>query len=787
MNSDLMRWLLDVEVIPRDTEAASLRLGWEHPWDGWIWALAIAGAGFFAIWSYNRLSGWRLGRGILAATRFLLLALILVLISGPTLELPRETVEEDWVLVLADRSASMAIRDVAAVNGEGLQSPARIARDAQLRATLQRHDEVFRALAQERHLVWLGFHSGVFSLQSERPKLDPADSGVDLGDASGSRTNIEMALEQALQRAAARPISGVVLLSDGRSEARPGRGVVRRLQDEKIPVFAVPLGSAEPLGDLAVRSVEAPKRAFVRDKVPVIVELDRLGSGANDNAVVRLVDTQTGAELDRAEIQPATQPGEPDRLTLTAEPALAGDATWQVVIETSGGQMDLVPENNARSMMIELVDRPLQVLFVEGYPRWEYRFVKELIRREKSIESSVMLISADRDFAQEGNIPITRLPRSPEEFAQYDMIILGDVPATFFSPEQLEMMRNHVADRGAGLLWIAGERSTPSTYSGTAVADLLPMRGSLNLPAINEAVTMNPTPLAERLGIMQLVIGSAVGWPRELMDPSFGWSQLQYAQRIEPGQLKPTAEVLAQTYATFNGTALPLVLSMRYGAGQSIYVATDETWRWRYGRGELLHEQFWLQIIRMLGRESLESGGGGALEINPRQLAVNQLMRIEVRLLDASLADEQRTSIRAVIEAEDGSRVAELELRRVEGSEDRFGATYMPDVTGPLRVRVDDPTLARLNLTAAAEVFAPDDELRQPETDHELLADLAAATGGRVLKDDELQELPRLLPNREVRSLNPLTEPIWDSPLAFALVLLLITFEWIGRKVLRLA
>src|SRR4029453_5528316 len=120
-----------------------------------------------------------------------------------------------------------------------------------------------------------------------------------------------------------------------------------------------------------------------------------------------------------------------------------------------------------RAFSMHVVSRPLRVLYVEGYPRWEYRFVKELIRREKSIESSVMLISASSDFAQEGNVPITRLPRSPEEFAAYDVVILGDVPAGFFSPEQLEMLRDHVAERGAGLLCIAGERAVPSSYART--------------------------------------------------------------------------------------------------------------------------------------------------------------------------------------------------------------------------------------------------------------------------------------------------------------------------------
>ena len=85
------------------------------------------------------------------------------------------------------------------------------------------------------------------------------------------------------------------------------------------------------------------------------------------------------------------------------------------------------------------------------------------------------------------------------------------------------------------------------------------------------------------------------------------------------------------------------------------------------------------------------------------------------------------------------------------------------------------------------EIYAPDDELRRPETDHRLLASLAAESGGQVLSPKQITELPGLLPNRAVTSINPLNEGIWDSPLAFGLALLALAGEWIGRKLLRLA
>ncbi len=793
MSSPLARWLLDLDVIPANAEG--LRLVWEHPWPAWVWLVLIMTAGVLAAWSYSRLLGNARGRFILAGTRLVLVILVLVIVSGPMLELPRETVEQDWVLMLVDRSASMGINDVDdGRGGDALER--RRSRDEQLRGLLAEHADMWSTLAESRHVVWLGFHDGAFDLA-------PAEDGdaapalpVALNDADGSRTRLNAALQQALQRAAARALSGVVVFSDGRTTEPPTRAAIRRLRSDKVGVFAVPLGSARPLGDLAIRRVESPRRAFVRDKVPVVVQLDQLGTAAaGAGATIKLIDASgpgdEGIVLDEVEL-PAD--GDPlKRVTLTAEPQLAGEATWRVVVETD--PPDLIADNNIKTFVIELIDRPLRILFVEGYPRWEYRYLKNLLIREKSIESSVMLISADRDFAQEGNQPITRLPRSPEEFAPFDVIVLGDVPGTFFSPEQLEMIREHVARRGAGLLWMGGERFTPRTFAGTALADLLPLRGTLSLPEIGRPVNMVPTELATRLGLLRLGGVDGRDWPAELADPTAGWSKLYWAQRIEPGRLKPTAEVLAETVNEFRNARLPLVVQMRYGAGQIIYVATDEIWRWRYGRGELLPERFWVQILRRLGRESLASSEEAAtLEVNPRRLTTSQVMLIDLDLLDASLFDDGLKTVPAVVETAEGQTVAELDLRRVDPGDDTrrdraasYAATYRPGVTGQLRVRVDDPTLGGRRLQVPVEVFTPDDELRRPETDHRLLEALAAETGGQVLMPDELGQLAELLPNRTVRTMNPLTERIWDTPLAFALILLVLAGEWIGRKVIRLA
>lgn len=769
MNS-FLRWVFDVDHLPAD--ATNVHLGWQHGLPAWMLLLALFACGLFAVWSYSGLVGPRRARGLLAASRFGLLLGLVLLLAGPMLVVPEELVERDWVVMLVDRTESMQIADVE------LPSGARKTRDAQVRTILSDHEDTIREIADAHNILWLGFDGGAHDLALDENGLPL------LAEPDGRQTAISTALQQAMRRVAARPVSGVVLLTDGQTSRPPDRSILRRLNAEGVPVISVPLGSADPLGDLAVRHVESPVRAFVHDKVPVRVHLDRFGFDPDRGAGrVQLVDDATGVVLDERVIDPAANE---EPITLVAVPEVAGEVNWSVRIEPD--TPDLIDTNNAQRIMVELVDRPLKVLYVDGYPRWDYRFIKTLLVRERTIDSSVMLLSADRDFAQEGNTPITRMPNSPEEFEPYDVIVIGDVHGEFFSPRQLEMIRDHVAERGAGVLWIAGERANPETYANTILAGLIPIRGSLNLPAITDSFTMQSTPLAESLGVLQIISYGTSAWP-VLSDPIWGWTTLRWALRIHPRDLKPTAEILAQSAEPMiDGLRAPLVVHMRFGAGQSIFVATDEMWRWRYAHGETLTQQFWIQMIRMLGRDRLAmSGQPVSLSVEPRRVEVGQSVVIEVRLFDAELAERPPSELLVEIVNHGDGSVTEIPLTAVTDSPGRYAAAYVPDQSGELEVRVVEPSIARFNPNPASlKVYRPDDEMRHPQTDHGLLAQIADQTRGRVIEPVAFNELPGSLKNRTERTIMDIREPIWDTPFVFGLLAILLTLEWIGRKLIRL-
>ena len=877
-------------------------LSFRYALPAWAWLLIVLGAGGFSAWTYSRLLGAKWARTLLAGVRTLALLLVAVLLAGPQLQQDHEVVEPDCVLVLVDRSASMMVRDVRQAGGggsadEGGPSSAAsdaamgagfetsggsgggVTRDAAVRAALaeleKQPDNPLRS-SDDRQVLWFGFDAQAYALSENsggtsggasgggNPRMsedahprrgeNTATSGQqlpgvpglpELPGAEGQATLLRSALDEALYRVGGRPVSGVVLITDGRSPQATGPEYEAMLEQRRVAVFATPVGSEKLPADLLVENVDAPRRAFVKDRVPVQVKAAARGDVSPDQPVtVRLIE---GAEGEGKTVDVYhTTAGELGKkpITLTAVREQPGDATWRVEVSMAPGSGDgtasggggsadeggpssaalsgasggafggeLVTANNFKRVDVKLVDRALRVLYVEGYPRWEYRYLVSMLKREKSIESSVLLLSAERGFAQEGDLPITRFPRDMKELGPYDVIIIGDVPPRYFGDERPSLIREHVAQNGAGLLWIGGSQWTPAAYDATALADLLGMSqpaSVMQADATREGFKMAPTLQAERLGVMVLSDPLAPeptdAQEQELWDklPALAWMQ-------QLGRLKPAAQVLATAQAP--GESLPAVVHMHYGAGQTLYVATDDTWRWRYGRGELFFEQFWIELVRMLGRQRLDvAAQRPTLSVEPERLDVGDPAVVRLRMLDASQINSDQRRVNVAIrkgEADDaGATVGNLVLQRVTssapgsasaetsgGSEASggsgggvtFEAVWRPGDAGAYVLKVVEPTLEELVLPQRVEVVAADDELRQPEADHARLRELSATTGGAVVPLNELGRLGELLPNRRRVSINSVIEPLWHAPLILAVFVTLVGVEWIGRKLMRLA
>ena len=758
--------------------------GFTHAIPAWAFVLILVCIAGVVWWSYSAIPGKRSVRGLMAIGRTVLLTLLFVLALGPRIEQTMIETDPDWVLVLLDRSASLETPDAA--------SPA-IEREQQLHALLRSGGDTWSALSDSKRVVWMGF--------DERTRLlsdGPLPTIELLGVAEGLGTNIDGAIRDAMRQSAARPISAIVLVSDGRSTSPIDPELIDTLAERQIPIVSVPLGSSEPVRDLGIARVEHPDAVFAEDMVPVRVHLEARGITGDElrqhPARVELIDHESGRVLDRVTLGPEhlgdrETPTIP--ITLMHSPEGEGEQRLDVRVVTDQSRDDLNPENNIYEIRLGIVARPLRVLYVDGYPRWEHRYLKFMLLREPSIVSSSLLLSASRRYIQEGDELISSIPSTLKEWEPFDVIVMGDVRSELFSQQQLETLLEHVETRGAGLLWVAGPSSVPDGYLGSPLSALLPMRrdagGSQPTTRVwDDDVTMLATPEATRMGVLRLN-DEGTGWFDRLSDADTGWSKLRWALQLDETSFKPGVGVLARAQAVNSDQGAPIITMMRYGAGVSVLVGTDEIWRWRYGRGEDLHERFWLPLIRTLGRGTIaRRAAPGQLVVSPETPTPDHATQITMRVFDQQRIDALPERIRVRV-ASLADRGEPIEIDLVGTGDTRTGA-WVPGRSGSFELRPLglDPELGAI--MERVSVFDRADERRVLDSDHESLASLAQATGGWVATPSEFNQIPDLLPNRARTIASPPRRvSLWDRPIVLFLLISLLTFEWIGRRVLRLA
>ena len=455
------------------------------------------------------------------------------------------------------------------------------------------------------------------------------------------------------------------------------------------------------------------------------------------------------------------------------------------------GRLDLNTTNDKASLRLRVVERAMRVLFVDGYPRWEQRYLKNLLLREKSIVSSSLLLASSRRYVQEGDEVIAALPTTLEQWEPYDVVILGDVRSELFSDEQLESLLEHVQVHGAGLLWIAGQSSTPTSWYDSKLASLLPMHGdsagSLRAaPAWDSAVTMRSSVEADRLGVLGLN-DARDGWFDRLSDPATGWSKLQWALALDETSFKPGISVLANARSVVDGSEAPIVTMMRYGAGRTILVGTDEIWRWRYGRGEDLPERFWLPMIRTLGRGTVERRVASAsLSLTPEDPKPDEPTQVSLRLFDQQRIDTMPDEV--LVEIRSSVEIDEPRLVTLRGSGDSRVGTWIPDQPGQYTASLVGVDVELSQVSGQARVLDISDEQRLLDSDHQALAMLAEKSGGRMIADDEFGSVPDLMPNRtRTIASAPRQQSLWDRPIVLIVLVVLLSIEWLGRRSLRLA
>ncbi|MBN1674432.1 MAG: hypothetical protein JXR37_25515 [Kiritimatiellae bacterium] len=764
----------------------------QNPWPAFILlALVVAAAGL-VVFLYRQERGLPRGRRILLGVcRFVLYAVILLLLFEPILALEMTVRLRRNFLVLLDVSQSMAIQDprnsresladaamclgevefgaeVPMVSEEQKRRLQAVSRLELAKGLLRRRQaNLFRELAEQHRVRYFCF--------GERLEPTSGEGEVEEGSlaraaAEAKATQLGTALEEAVARYSGQPIAGIILLTDGASnEGLEPTEAARRLGERRIPLFPIGLGLPDP-PDIAVRDVVVPETVFCRDSVSTRVQLRSAGyKGRSVDVVARLGEQEVARE--RVVLAGKTQYVE---FSFTPEVA-ADEVALEVAVTPVEGETSR--DNNRVRKSLRVVDEKIKVIYVEGKPRWEYRYLRAVLLRDHRLDVKFVMTQGDRDLPRASAQYLSQFPERAEQAFDFDLIILGDVPASVFAPRQLARMEQLVRERGGSLLMLAGHRHAPVSYLGTPIAAALPVR---LLPDQAAPVDDLVHPLVAEAGGENAVMSLAPDPERNqelwaLVRPLYRLPRLDGA--------KPGATVLAELSESTRGERYPLVAWQRYGTGKTLFVGTDQLWRLRFKRGDTHHARFWRRTVQFLALSRLLGENKRVhLATDRREYRTGQRIQIYANVLNESFepVDAPAYSIH-VAETAGGRTARPVRLKPVPGSPGLYEG--FSTVTEAGRYRITPPALDE-KLANAPEFTVKEGALEQvePAMQEETLREMAELSGGRFFPVRELPTLPRSVGGTEQTTVIRRNKELWDLPVVFLLLLGCAGTEWYFRR-----
>ena len=249
-------------------------------------------------------------------------------------------------------------------------------------------------------------------------------------------TSIGGALEALAKTERGAPLAGVVLVSDGLdTSSRRTESVVRDLGTRGIPVYTVPVGIADP-DDVSIRNVIMQDVAFTGDKVPVRVQLQSKGY---EKRTAELTVSLNGRGIAR---QSVTFEGglQFEEIFFNVDVAERGAA--RIVVEIEAFSDESTAANNRVERSVRVVNEKINVLCIEGSARWEFRYLRAMLKRDPRINATFIATRAQPGLAQNSSEYIAEFPEDREEAFAYDLVILGDVDSAFFSTEAFQRWRS---------------------------------------------------------------------------------------------------------------------------------------------------------------------------------------------------------------------------------------------------------------------------------------------------------------------------------------------------------
>jgi len=722
------------------------------PWPLWILALGILAAGGLLLWHVRR------NRGLLSGARPLVIwmletamvALLLFMLWHPAISIATLQPRQNVVAVVVDDSRSMGIR-------EGSQT-----RSAQAAAVLD--GKLLAALGQK-------FQVRLYRFGKDAERIQKTSQLT----ASAPASRIGDSLQQVLAESATLPLGAVVLLSDGADNSGGiDLDTISQIRRRQIPVHTIGFGREKLDKDIEIVDAVLPAHALADSRLSALVTFRQYGY-AGQKAVVSVRDG--GKVLASRPVQLKAD-GAPQSEPLLFNAGLAGPKTLEISIEPLPGEESR--DNNSIRRLIDVETRKPRILYMEGEPRWEFKFIRRAVEDDRSLQLASILRTTQNKIYVQGNSDPHELeegfPAKPEELFAYDGVIVGSVETSYFTQTQQDLIREFANRRGGGILFLGGRFAlAEGGYLHSPLAELVPVRIPENKGTFHRDFSNHQLTAQGRDSLIcRLVEDPARNVER--------WNKMpQLANYNDVGEAKPGAVTLMEVVPA-GRRAMPLLVTENYGRGRTALFATSGTWRWRMWQDhtDTTDATFWQQLLRYLVSDS----PGRVTGSTPRAVLSDETkvtLRAEVR--DKAFEPVPNAVVEAHITGPDGTATSiemtplplEQGVYTTEWDAEKPGSYVAEIVAGRGKEELGRSMVVFRREDGVAESF-------RTAQNRELLEKLAEQTGGRYYSAANAARLPEEISYSEAGITTRETKDLWDMPVVFLLALLLRGSEWVLRR-----
>jgi uncharacterized membrane protein len=718
-------------------------------WPVWLLiALIVAAAVAVGVTLARRRVGFAIPKlVVLGVLQTLLIAALLVLAWRPALVTQTLRPQENSVAVLLDTSGSMLYGDAG-------------------RSRLQ--DAVDALSARALPDLKSNFNVSLFSFAGdliELPSLEQVPP-------PGPVTHIGDALLSVLRGAQSGAIAAVVLVSDGADNSPDfDASKIAEIASFGVPVHTVGVGAESDPKDLELEDVQVTPVAVPGSTVSAQVSIRHSGSSL---AQLKVYDGD--AILASQAIQLPNTTGITTRW-VELEVGKPGIRDLKFALDPLPGETNVV--NNVQMRPMEVPEQRRHILYIEGEPRWEYKFIRRALEDDSPIRVASLLKTTPNKFYRQGIESPDELkdgfPTDEATLFKYDALMIGSFEAAALSAEQQDMIREFVGRRGGTLLMMGGRRGlADGGWGATSVAEVLPAQ----LPMI-EGPTFERNPAKAKLA----PLGKTSPITRLETDDAKNakaWSEMPELADFEHlGELKPGAEVLLE--ADYMGHTEPLLVHQRYGLGNSYILATGGTWRWQMllPHEDQRHEIFWRQLLQAIATSSPQP-----VTLTSKQVFYGDESAVTLRAEVRDKTFKPATDAKVSLEVTDSlGAPSTLEMTPVPGERGVYQATYETAHPGMFRfaatARVGDESLGSAQFAVRREDGVA--EHYHTQQNRALLERIAAATGGTYFPVADIAKLPEAVKFSDAGTVERQVLDLWSMPIIFLALLLIKSAEWLLR------